>query len=266
MPNIYFFDIDNTLLDHDTREIPQSALDAIQALHPAGHTVVIATGRSYEHAKPFIDLVKPSYAITLNGARIFAGEKEVFKAALDRDAIADLFDWISAQGHHFGANHGGIGFVSANVPSTTTPLRSVGIVADPEQLRYLAEDICQAWLFFDESLDATLRPAILERYPQFDTVRWHKTAVDVMPKAINKWTGCQWVLKQTGFHPDHAIAFGDGLNDMEMLQGVGLGVAMGNGHPELKAIANRIAPALHMDGIATVLNELAAHPPKGRDD
>jgi hydroxymethylpyrimidine pyrophosphatase-like HAD family hydrolase len=51
-----------------------------------------------------------------------------------------------------------------------------------------------------------------------------------------------------------------------MLQGVGLGVAMGNGHPELKAIANRIAPALHLDGIATVLNELAENPPIGRDD
>ena len=189
MPNIFFFDIDNTLLDHDTREIPKSALDAIQALHPAGHTVVIATGRSYEHAKPFIDLVRPSYAITLNGARIFEGEKEVFKAALDASALTDLFDWISAQGHHFGANHGGIGYVSADVPSTTNPLRSVGIVADPEHVRNVAEDICQAWLFFDEDLDATLRPAIVERYPQFDTVRWHKTAVDVMPKAINKWTG-----------------------------------------------------------------------------
>ena len=266
MSNIYFFDIDNTLLDHDTREIPQSALDAIQALHPAGHTVVIATGRSYEHAKPFIDLVRPSYAITLNGARIFEGEREVFKAALDASALTDLFDWITALGHHFGANHGGIGYVSADVPSTTTPLRSVGIVADPEHVRNVAEDIGQAWLFFDESLDATLRPAIRERYPQFDTVRWHRTALDVMPKAINKWTGCRWVLARTGFLAEHAIAFGDGLNDMEMLQGVGLGVAMGNGHPELKAIANRIAPALHLDGIATVLNELAEHPPLGRGD
>ena len=41
---------------------------------------------------------------------------------------------------------------------------------------------------------------------------------------------------------------------------------MGNGHPELKAFPNRIAPALHLDGIATVLNELAEHPPLGRGD
>jgi len=266
MPNIYFFDIDNTLLDHDTREIPRSALDAIEALHPAGHTVVIATGRSYEHAKPFIDLVRPSYAIVQNGARILKEGEEVFKAPLDRRAIADLFAWITAQGHYFGVNHAGVGYISAVTPETTAPLRSVGVVADPDHRRYLDEDIYQGWLFFDERLDDTLYPAILARYPQFDMVRWHKTAVDVMPKSINKWSGCQWVMAQTGFQPDQAIAFGDGLNDMEMLQGVGLGVAMGNGHPELKAIANRIAPALHMDGIATVLNELALHPPKGRAD
>ena len=64
-------------------------------------------------------------------------------------------------------------------------------------------------------------------------------------------------MAQTGFQAHQAIAFGDGLNDIEMLQGVGLGIAMDNGHPELKAIANRIAPALHLDGIAAMLDELA---------
>ena len=257
MNKIFFFDIDNTLLDHQTNEIPRSALEAIHALKPAGHTVVVATGRSYEHAKPFIDLVEPGYAITQNGARILKDGREVCKTPLDRLAIAELFDWITEQGHYFGANHGGIGYVSAFVPQTQEPLGTVGMLAETESRRYLREDIYQGWLFFDESLDATLAPVILERFPQFDIVRWHKSAVDVMPHGVNKWTGCQWVLAQTGFRAEQAIAFGDGLNDMEMLKGVGLGVAMGNGHPELKAIANHIAPALHLDGIATVLQELS---------
>ncbi len=64
-------------------------------------------------------------------------------------------------------------------------------------------------------------------------------------------------MAQTGFTPDQAIAFGDGLNDIQMLQGVGLGIAMDNGHPDLKAVADRVAPALHLDGIAKMLDELA---------
>jgi len=88
-------------------------------------------------------------------------------------------------------------------------------------------------------------------------VRWHRSAVDVMPRTVNKWTACEWVMRETGFGAAQAIAFGDGLNDVEMLEGAGIGIAMDNGHPELKAIANRIAPALHLDGIALMLAELA---------
>ncbi len=257
MTKIYFFDIDNTLLDHDTNAIPQSALTAIAALRHAGHTVVIATGRSFDHAKPYIDQIQPSYAITQNGARILKGDQEVFTVPLARKPLMDLFNWMRAQGHYFGVNDGLFAHVSASVPSTLEPLRSLEMTVQPDAGHYSERDIYQGWLFFDEELDATLVPTILERYPDFDLVRWHQTAVDVLPKAINKWTGCQWVMEQTGFQPHQAVAFGDGLNDMEMLQGVGLGVAMDNGHPELKAVANRIAPALHLDGIATILNELA---------
>ena len=63
------------------------------------------------------------------------------------------------------------------------------------------------------------------------------------------------------FAAAEAVAFGDGLNDREMLQGVGLGIAMGNGHPELKAIADRVAPALADHGVARMLAELGYAPP-----
>ena len=259
MPNIFFFDIDNTLLDHGTQEIPPSALQAIAQLHTAGHTVVVATGRSYAHAKPFIELVQADYAITQNGARILKGEEEVLTIPLAQEPLKALFDWMHAQGHHYGFNDGSQAHISAAAPPVLNALGSVtlgfqcGIGIRSEQ------NIYQAWLFFDEALDDSLNAQIEERFPEFDLVRWHRTAVDVLPKAINKWTGCQWVMEQTGFAPHQAIAFGDGLNDIEMLQGVGLGIAMDNGHPELKAIAHRIAPALHLDGIAAMLEELASN-------
>ena len=256
MRRIFFFDIDNTLLDHRTNAIPRSALEAIEKLRQAGHCVVVATGRSYEHAKPFVEQVQPGYVITLNGARILQDGCEVLTVPLPRGALVDLFEYLRAQGHTFGVNRGKVSYLSARVPEATEPLREVGMAIQTDDPFYLHHDVYQGWLFFDESLDESLFPAILGRYPQFDLVRWHRTAVDVLPKGVNKWTGCQWVMAQTGFRPEEAIAFGDGLNDMEMLKGVGLGIAMDNGHPELKAVANRIAPALHLDGIASVLRSL----------
>ena len=256
MNNIYFFDIDNTLLDHTSNAIPDSALLAIADLRQAGHTVVIATGRSYKHAKLYIDLIQPSYTITINGARIIKDGEEVLTIRLARKPLIELFRWMRTQGHYFGVNDGQVGHISASVPCALEPLGAVDITVQTDIGFYAEQDIYQGWLFFDEAMDATLFPEILQRFPDFDLVRWHKTAVDVLPRTINKWTGCQWVMAQTGFQPHQAIAFGDGLNDIEMLQGVGLGVAMDNGHPALKAVANLIAPAMHLDGIARVLDEL----------
>jgi Cof subfamily protein (haloacid dehalogenase superfamily) len=258
MPRIFFFDIDNTLLDHRTRSIPSSALSAIDGLKRAGHTVVVATGRAYGHAKPFADPIRPDYVISQNGACILRGEEIAFSVPLPRARLVALFDWMTARGHHFGINEGVSGYLSARTPMTTAPLEMVAMPYQSERPTHLMRDVYQGWLFFDESLDTTLIPILRELFPEFEFLRWHRWAVDVQLRAVNKWTACQWVMARTGFTPERAIAFGDGLNDVPMLWGVGIGVAMDNGHPELKAVADRIAPAAHEDGIARMLEELAA--------
>jgi hypothetical protein len=77
-----------------------------------------------------------------------------------------------------------------------------------------------------------------------------------MPRGVNKMLGCQQVLADAGLSVHQAYAFGDGLNDMEMLQGVGMGIAMGNAHPRLKVVAKRIAEPVHLDGVAKMLAQL----------
>ena len=114
----------------------------------------------------------------------------------------------------------------------------------------------QGWLFFDESLDEELIPELRAMFPQFDYVRWHQTAVDVLPKGVNKLTGCQSVLEDLGMEAEHAYAFGDGLNDMEMLQGLGTGIAMGNAHPRLKEVADRVAESIQHDGLAKMVRQI----------
>lgn len=260
-PRIFFFDIDNTLLDHSTLTIPASALSAIAQLKAAGHTVVVATGRSYGHARPFVEQVAADYVITQNGARILHYGEEVLSTPLPLNSLIALFDWAESQGIPYGSNLGELGFVSEAPPCVVIPMNSVDMPYQSDDRAYLRRPTHQAWLFFDEARDDELFPLIRQRFTDFELVRWHTTGVDVMPRGINKWTGCQWVLRQTGFTPEDAIAFGDGPNDIQMLQGVGLGIAMDNGHPDLKAVADRIAPALHLDGIAVMLEHLkTTHP------
>ena len=256
MKRIFFFDIDHTLLDHHRFTIPASGLKAIAALRRDGHTIVVATGRSHAQARQFSDQVQPDYLITQNGARILKDGQEKLSIPLSYASLIALFEWARAQGYPFGVNLDGLGYLSEAVPCTLEPLAATRTPYQTDDPAYLRQPVHQAWLFYDERLDPQTAETILARFPAFDLVRWHRTAIDIMPRGINKWTGCQWVLQQTGFLPEQAVAFGDGLNDMQMLQGVGLSVAMGNGHPDLQAIADYVAPALDRDGIAVALAQL----------
>ena len=257
MQKIFFFDIDNTLLDHQSNRIPPSALEAIASLKAAGHTIAIATGRGYEHALEYIEQVQPAYTITQNGARIMRGEKEVQHHALDSAGLADLFAFVAARGFAYGATDGRNAHVSALTEDVLKPMGSVDLKAFPADLKSAQPFVIfQGWLFFDEALDDSLLPELLLTFPQFDYVRWHATALDVLPKGIHKMRGCEWVLADSGIDAAHAYAFGDGLNDLEMLQGVGTGIAMGNSHPELIKVADRVADAVHQDGVAKMVAQL----------
>lgn len=258
MKNILFFDIDSTLLDHSTNLIPNSALQAIEGLKQVGHTIVIATGRGYGDAKPYIDIVKPALSITQNGARIMRDEEVLFKSPLAHDALLELFDWMYDKGYHYGVNDGVKGCVSGLVDEVTIPMDSVDVSFNSNIAHYRNVEIFQGWLYFNEALDTTLLPEIKAKFPQFDFVRWHQTATDVLPKGVNKLTACEWVMNELGFDVSKSYAFGDGLNDMEMIQGVGTGIAMGNAHIHLKAVANGVAAPIHEDGVAKMIDELSA--------
>ncbi|MGL4767576.1 MAG: Cof-type HAD-IIB family hydrolase [Formosimonas sp.] len=253
---IFFFDIDNTLLDHQTNQIPDSALQAVADLKAAGHTVAIATGRGYGHALEFIEQIDPAYAIMHNGAQVLKGREFALKIPLPEFGLTDLFEWIQAQGYYYGISDGLSGHVSAQVPEVTEPMDSVEIAFQSDLEFYRTSEIYQAWLFFPEHLDDEFVPLMRARFPQFDFVRWHDTAMDILTAGVNKMTGCDWVLNDAQIHVRNSYAFGDGLNDIEMLQGVGTGIAMGNAHPRLKSVAHRVAEPIHQDGLAKMVAQL----------
>lgn len=76
------------------------------------------------------------------------------------------------------------------------------------------------------------------------TVRWHEEAVDLLPAGMSKTDGIRSVVEALGLEMADVMAFGDGLNDVEMLSEVGFGVAMGNGNRQRKKRRNMFAPAL----------------------
>lgn len=80
--------------------------------------------------------------------------------------------------------------------------------------------------------------------------------MDVAPANGSKAVGIREMLKRLDFNIEDAYAFGDGLNDIEMLQEVGTGVAMENGRDEVKAIADFVTDSVDNDGVLKGLQRL----------
>lgn len=78
--------------------------------------------------------------------------------------------------------------------------------------------------------------------------------MDIVPKGVNKAAGLKYFLRYFKIKPEEVIAFGDGMNDYEMLELAGLSYAMENGAPELKKIAKHIAPKNTDEGVFKVLD------------
>ena len=83
--------------------------------------------------------------------------------------------------------------------------------------------------------------------------RWHPRAVDIYPAEGGKVAGMEAFLEVNGLTIDGAIAFGGVKNDIEMLERVGTGVAMGNAMDEVKAVADFVTTADRDDGIENAL-------------
>ena len=80
--------------------------------------------------------------------------------------------------------------------------------------------------------------------------------LEVIPRTINKGQGILDICRALGITKEEVIAFGDSHNDIPMLKTAGMGVAMGNAHPDVKAAADYITLSNNEDGIAAALDTL----------
>ena len=83
--------------------------------------------------------------------------------------------------------------------------------------------------------------------------QWFDTGYDVFSKNCSKSVGIEKVLEYYGIAREDTMAFGDGMNDKEMLELVKIGVAMGNAKDEIKSIADYVTDDVNHDGIIKAL-------------
>ena len=249
---IFFFDFDNTLYSHKTRQIPASALEALAALRQQGHLVALISGRGNESFPMFrreFDVL-PELICLLNGQIIYDGDRVAFERhipAMDMDA---LFQRAKAEN----IVYGGYVFAGQVLSGVNDRVRQVWTDFQGEMPPVRPdfeekEDVYQASLYITEE-EQHLFSDLLPGY----VTNWsHRYLCNLISRKAGKSRSIRWCLDHFGIAPDRAYAFGDGYNDMDMLEAVPHGVAMADGFEPLKAIAEFIAPPADENGIHIAL-------------
>ena len=110
---------------------------------------------------------------------------------------------------------------------------------------YEQNPVYQTLLFMNEEGEQKYRA----EFPNLQLIRWHPYSCDLLPSIGSKALGIEKIMQHSGIDKNDVVVFGDGLNDVEMLQYVQNSVAMGNGHPLAKAAAKYVVGHVDEDGL-----------------
>ncbi|MGS5018637.1 Cof-type HAD-IIB family hydrolase [Paenibacillus sp. JJ1683] len=251
---IIFFDIDGTLLD-DEKKMPLTAEKAVFALKEQGHEVAIATGRAPFMFKDIREQLEIDSYVSFNGQYVVLRGEVVATNPLNREALQAMTDLALTHNHALVyMDHMDM---KANIPndelvekSVQTLKAKISVGYDP--LYFQGRDIYQTLLM----CTAEEEPYYEAVFKAFDFVRWHPSSVDVVPHSGSKAKGIREITSRLGIADENQYAFGDGLNDVEMLTTIHNSVAMGNGCDEAKAAAKMVTKRADEDGILYGLQNL----------
>ncbi|MEQ9764802.1 Cof-type HAD-IIB family hydrolase [Streptococcus sp. ZJ151] len=249
-----FFDIDDTLRIKDTGYMPQSITKVFKSLKERGILTGIASGRAIYGVVSEIRDLEPDYFITINGTYVVDRKgNEVANLPLDKEVLKELVAWCQAIGIDYGFAGKDKPVVSARKALIDDAMVPVYGHLDVEPDFHLANAVYHMWTFAENNSELVLPEHLAE---QVRLVPWHVHSSDTVKLGISKASGLDHVLEKEGLKPENVLFFGDGPNDMEMFDHVGLKVAMGNAVPELKEKADYVTGKVEEDGILHALEEL----------
>ncbi len=254
MYKVVFFDVDGTLLSEMDRSMHDSTKEAIRRLMDKGIHVVVTTGRPYSLCSQFKELGIHTI-ISANGAHIKCEETVLHKSVLSSEIVHDISEFAELHGHgvsYFTEDFAMNGIASDNERVMQALSETLNLEKYPEKSRDLSEEIYCLCLYADE-IEAQ---KFLKRYPMLTFDRFHNYVINVLENSkVSKLTAIQKVLEHLNICKSEAVAFGDGRNDIEMLQYVELGIAMGNAGEELKTRADFVTKKASEGGILFALEK-----------
>ena len=245
---IAFFDIDGTLIDMKKGYITEKVKETLRYLQDSGLRLCLATGRG-PMILPDFGGVKFDAVISFNGSYCYAGDKVIRQTPLPAADVAKIVQNAATMGrpiavatNHVMETNG----LDADLEEYISLSRTEPVIAE-DFGKLLQQDIYQMMA----GASVSERPRLIAGTTGCKIAAWWDKAVDIIPAEGGKGVAVQEVLRYFQLEAENAIAFGDGENDIDMLQAAGLGVAMGNASDMVKEMADEVCGSVEEDGIAT---------------
>ena len=243
---IIFFDIDGTLIDMHRKQISGKMLETLIRLKKRNILLCIATGRT-PITLPHIEGIEFDAFLTFNGSYCYTKEQDIFSSPIPADDVQTIIQ--NAASINRPVSIASKDRIAANgrdrdlVEYYAFAKLDVEVAENFEQLSH--SEIYQIMLGCREAD----YPHLLRNTEQAKITAWWDRAADIIPAGSGKGIGVDKILAYYHLDRSQALAFGDGNNDLEMLQAVGCGVAMENGSARLKAAADDLCGHVAEDGI-----------------
>lgn len=253
MSKLLLLDIDGTLLN-SRKELPASAEKALIEARANGHELAIATGRGPFMFEELRERLGIKTYISFNGQYIVHEGNAIHKEALNPETLHSITEYAEQRDHPLVYMNEMKMISSIDFhPDIDESLKSLKFPhPQTEKGFHVDNPIYQTLVFCEESEEQQYR----DRFTDVNFVRWHRVSCDILPAGGSKASGIKQLIRSTGHSIEDTIAFGDGLNDMQMMEIAGTSVAMANGHEKTKKLASYVTEHVDEDGLAKAFSHL----------
>ncbi len=266
------FDLDDTFLNTE-KQIPPENLEAIRAAADAGVTIVPASGRVYAAMPDALKLPFIRYYITGNGMCIydswtgqdlccyeisFEMAKRLMDYAEENHIIYDFYQsdrgWMERQNFEVDIPR------IIKEPAILNLYRSIRTPVDGlrRMIERNAAPAQKMQFYFEDPAERLHQLDILpDIFPELAISSSIPYNIEINDVRAQKGKALIALCEHLGFSAGQAMAFGDGLNDISMLQAAGIGVAMENAGSRVKAAADVVTGHCNDAGVAQAIRRYA---------
>lgn len=287
MYKLVAIDLDGTLLN-SYGEISNENMEAIKKAKKSGAKVVLTSGRANSAIENFAcEIGADEYMISGNGAAIYDLQKRetIYNKYLSKEKILDIIEICEQNSMYYNVytersvitkslNYNTLYYHSENQEKSEEKQTKIDIVENiPEYIKkienknFLKITVCDNdknifrgiinILKKDRSIDVLEVSHMSRKLIKYGTeeklIEYFYT--EISNKNVNKWSALEFLMKHCEINRKEVMAIGDNINDIEMIQNAGLGIAMGNSSPKIKEIADEITISNDENGVAKVLQK-----------